>query len=518
MPILYQPGAPTVFPTTPTIPPTLPTYTLIVIATEDIGLGVVFQFQTWNGFDFTYVDTPDNLFAEFWLTTTSTIPAGTPIVVKMTTTETQLLSTVGGSLSTVGAGITNVSISNVSTSRFNVLGSLVAFAYVPSCSGGLFPSNTRGQPMFAIGFSNTGVCFEIAPASTTAPNFPDQFSGITNPFIFLYSVVYPGYALSGSPPACAITGRIAYRQFFAGIEPSYIPVPGSWLSAREIISQPGTVLGNAIGSSITNWVPYTLYNNIGPFRYVLQEGQLAVVYFRPRPADFTVLDTPASAYVWDQRSVNPATPSAQIAVLVTSPIPPLTLVPITLLGYNSQYSGFGSIIPPAWNTPSPTYNWTTGSVVIPAGTVLLFTGIGADPTPVAVQDAHGLVTDVGSVQSGGDPNPNCAVVSVSFLAFWAQGFDQRFIAAALSNQYVGDFPTLSVDLTIRRVPFSVPAVYAPGQTFKNTGLPGTVQTAMINGGFFTEPASAWQTDALALPTSVNYVAMPTFTGMTTFFL
>jgi hypothetical protein len=237
---------------------------------------------------------------------------------------------------------------------------------------------------------------------------------------------------------------------------------------------------------------------------VLQEGQLAVVYFKPYPANY------AQNTVLPIAPLSPGYGPAEIAIVVTVPIPAQSKIYGTVLGYDAPNQGFGprNPITPAFVTTTSTFEWTTSVDVIPAGTVVLITGIGGIAN-LQIFNAHSLLP-VGTVAySTPAPVVTFPVVSVSFLARWEIGAPQRFITAALSNQYVGDFPNLSPSLTIAPSPFALPSIYGQGQTFNNAGLSGTVQSAMVNSGAYT---------TLPWTGTVPATSLPVFKNMATFSL
>ena len=341
-----------------------------------------------------------------------------------------------------------------------------------------------------------------------------------NPIIFNYEIVYPSVVPSLDP----LDPLVCYRTYGIKFEEVDTFVTGSWLNLRQVLAQPNTIIYPSY-ETVNSWVPYsailppptdkiptsTSDDAVGPFNYVLQEGQLAVVYFKPYPANYAQ-DTAITSNVG--LPIGPLGPfgPAEIAVVVTVPIPAVSTIYVTVLGYDAANNGFGPRNPSTqvFVNSDPTFIWTTGTVPIPAGTVILFTGIGNTPLNINVQDAHSALT-VGSITyiPATVPNAVFPVVSVSFVASWEIGAPQRFITAALSNQYVGDYPTLSPSLTIAPSPFALPSIYGQGQTFDNGGLSGTVQSAMVNSGAFA---------TLGWTTPVPPASLPIFKNMATFSL
>ena len=496
MPILWQPGVPTNLTASPAA------YTLVIIATQDIDVGVILRFTMWDGLNYTYDAPAGGTMVTFDLVVQQAIPASTQVTVSMRASGTCLFALDGiAQYSNVGAG--------VALSYNNPYASMICRAYVPTASGsGYAPAS--GQPQFAIGFSYIpdqqgpapacefgGLPLVPGGASATAPNFPDQFSAATNPWTFEYEVVYPAIVKYAGTTCYRINGiKFKDEQTFAN---------GSWTNLRQVIAQPQTVIQNSY-ETINNWEPYSTLGGtqppdnsatavMGPFVYAVAEGQLAVVYFRPLPGAYPLLNTAQ------------AKPPAEVAFVLTAPIPANVPVFVTIQGYDATNLGYGprSLGGTAFIYTNPSFTWTTGASALAAGTVVIITNIGAASAP-GVEDAHTPAHDVGTIT--GWTSASLPVVSLIFVGgAWAVGTPQRFITAALSSQYVGDFPQLSPSLTVHPTPFTYPSIYGQGKTFTNLGLPGTVQAAMVNSGaFVTLP---WGTPVL--PTT-----LPTFLNMATF--
>jgi len=501
MPILWQPGVATNLTVSP------PAYSLVIITTQDIDVGVVLSFRMWDGLNYEY-GAPNGTLIKFDLAVEIPIPAATQLTVSMRPSGTALFALNGiTKYSNTGAGVDPV--------FQNMYASLICLAFVPTGTGGFLPA--AGQPQFAIGFSyqplQQGECplgsppLIVAPANTTAPNFPDQFSTYANPWEFRYEVVYPTTAtyVVGDLDEC----YQIYGMKFKAVE-TY--ATGTWSNLREVISQPLTVIQHSY-ETVNNWVPYSTLattqppNNetaavMGPFTYAVAEGQLAVVYFRPLPGAYPVLNAA-------QTDKSPA----EVAFLLTAPIPANVDVYITTQGYDADYLGYGPRDPAggAFISNVPSCTWTTGSDALRAGTVILMSGFGNTtvPTGIVVQDAHNPAANVGSVSGWTVVSPRLPVVSFIFLGAWELAVPQRFITAVLSSQYVGDFPLLSPTLTIQPAPFTFPSIYGQGKVFTNLGLPGTVQSAMVNSGAFV---------TLDWNTTVVPTTLPTFLNMGTFFI
>lgn len=493
MPVLWQPAVVTSLLSTPN-----PTYTLVIIATQPIDVGVILRFQMWDGLNITYTNAT---LARFDLVIQRAIPASTLLTVSITPTGTCLF---GYNSATQYSAVGD----SVSLAYYTQYASLLCFAFVPTASGSWLPA--RGQPQFAIGFSyqptQQGNCLLTPPLLTdptvadTAPNFPDQFSGVTDPWVFQYEVVYPTVVPYGT--TCYQIRGIKYRDDGL-LSPIY--ANGCWSNLRQVIAQPLTVI-NSVYETVNNWVPYSTQTTltlppdnslsayVGPFTYAVAEGQLAVVYFKPLPGDYPVNNTAQT-----DKSL------AEVGFVLTAPIPANTTVYATTQGYDSRSLGYGPN--PGSLTASPSFRWVVGSVDLPAGTVIIISNLGGAGTP-NVANAHDSFANVGSIVGWSSATPPVPVVSVIFLGAWQLGVPQRFITAALSAQYVGDFPLLSPALTIAPAPFVYPAIYGQGKTFTNLGLPGTVQSAMVNAGAFVTLDWGTTVDPLTLPTFLN---MGTFT-------
>jgi hypothetical protein len=488
MPVLWQP-------TRQTSLGTLPEqrgaeYTLNIVTTQWIDKGVLFRFQVYDGLRYTYTEALNSKLVQFDLMIREPIPPATILVVCMRETSTAIWGYTGSTqYSNTGPGIP--------PAYFGYFMSCLAFAFVPTPAGSYSPAG--GQPMFAIGFnyyndeSDPGqegsgcVLTDTTPAALTAPNFPDQHSNTVNPWTFLYEVVYP--CLQKIDGTCTQVPGIKFEY----ATPAY--ASGSWSNLRNIITQPITIIKDN-AESVNRWEIYSSAEDllpldfgtpdVGPFGYGCMSGQLAVVYFRPRPQNIDTDSAPTSngTYVYS---------TAEIAYLVTSPIPPGQVVYFTVDQYDSINSGFGPRNPTAGVSPfidtSPSFQWITGSRIVPAGTVVILRNIGGTGR-ITIEDAHDTSQDVGSVLYNNCENQ--AIVSIIAIGVWisfgvgtarpiAAG---QFVTAALSDQYAGDFPPLSPCLTINRNVFWGQQIYGRRKVFDNMGLPATVQCAMVNNATF----------------------------------
>jgi hypothetical protein len=531
MPVLWQPIVQT---TLASLDPALgAAYTLNIITTQWIEVGILLRFQMWNGMNSKYYQATD--LVEFDLIVQTAIPPGTVVVVCMRPTGTALYGYTGSETYATGGAAINPAF-------FQLYNSLLCFAFAPTVSGAWTPA--RGRPMFAIGFNyayvegkdqmGTGGNFGDPSDSgcaapylgeddprRTAPNFPDQYSGLTAEgeykWTFVYEVVYPAIQ------------RFNITQDYADPVWECVPVPGikyeglitkytagSWTNLREIIAQPWTIFKNNY-YSVSNWEWYTVLADyvlptvvspdVGPFVPSLMPGQLVPVYFRPVYKNINTDHSPIETE--PMRNVR----SARLAMLVVSPISPGSAIYFTNNAYDSTYGGFGprksGIGQAVFLNNMWSFQWVTpGDRVIPAGTVVVIDNIAAIGTPMVVYDAHDPTADVGAVISpyGGAINGQAVVglIALGAWAPWGVGGSRplsasMFICAALSDQYSGDFPPLSPCLTINKDRFVGQVIYGRGRVFDNKNLPGTVQCAMINSSPFTQVDYLEDVDASELP-------------------
>jgi hypothetical protein len=547
MPVLWQPVVET---TLASLDPSLgAAYTLNIVTTQWIDVGILLRFQMWNGLTTTYYDAiGGNTLAEFELIVTTAIPPGTVVVVCMRASGTALYGYTGSeTYATGGAGIM--------PGLFGIHNSLLCFAFAPTVKGAWTPA--RGRPMFAIGFNYAyvenkdqmgtgangpaegGGCAQpyTGPSDPrrTAPNFPDQYSGLNamSPsqyvWTFIYEVVYP--VVQRFPNItediftpewiCVPVPGIKYQ----GLVPKY--TAGSWTNLREIIAQPWTVIKDNY-YSVSNWEWYTVLADyilpkiaspdVGPFIPSLMPGQLVPVYFLPKYKNIDTDNSPITTAPLN--NVN----AARLGMLVTSPIDAGASIFFTNQAYDADNGGFGPrnastgtaiFINNVWS-----FQWhTPGNRVIPAGTVVVIDNIGG-AGPITVYDAHDSTADVGviTLPYGGNINnasADQAVVGLIALGAWAPWgvggarplSASNFICAALSDQYAGDFPPLSPCLTINKNRFVGQVIFGRGRVFDNKNLPGTVQCAMINSANFTQ---------ICITDILDTNELPVFLGMSGF--
>jgi hypothetical protein len=541
MPVLWQPSVQTQLAHTEL--DVVSRYTLNVITTQWIQKGVLFRFQMWQGCDVwgsedeaqaaqTYAAAQAaNTLAEFDLIVVQDIPPATVLVVSITDTATSMFAYTGRAVYATGGG-------SVNAGYFGPNKSCVCFAFAPTASGAWTPA--AGRPQFAIGFNRpdetlTGVeCFAPEmnpPASSLAPNFPDQFSGIENPWTFVYRVVFP-YVIPGSalpstvvdPPACLGVTGLKFNGAAVTV------AVGSWSNLRDLIAQPWTIAMDAYYSK-SDWFPYA-YDadplqleqgpNVGPFALGAGPGQLAVVYFQPRYKDINTLTTP---YAGPNAGLDYG--KAQLALLVTSPLAAGQTIYFTNEDYNAAAGGFGprgALLGSAtFQTAQPSFTWQVGINKVPAGTVVFIDNIGHNTSPITIVDAHDSTRDVGTITT--NTIAGQAVVGLTALSVWftfgigaARPLtSELFVAAALSDQYSGDIPPLMPMLSMQRTRLVGKNVYGDGKAIldsraqpyvvNNLGVFGTVQAPMVNAATPTSLPDG------ALATAP---AMPVFLGMADF--
>ena len=502
VPVLYQPEQ-----ITSLAVPSNADLTLVVLTTEEIPVGVVLRFQTWNGLEYTYDGAVSaSALYQFDIAVTRKIPVATLVTVSMSTTSTALYGFTGTATYAAGGPA-------LPAAAFQRFATLLAFAFAPVSGGSTTYVPVAGQPQFAIGFSYkdtasasgllsgctlTDLAF-VPSAAATAPNIPNQYSTAAAPWTFDVTVVYPAVVLDSATGVCSQVAGIKFQS-----DTTY--ALGSWANLRSVISQPFTILQENY-ASVTNWAPWTVISpagtqlagyfqhqspNMGPFVWSAMPGHLAVVYFRPSPQDMDTDTVPASI---------PGIPAAaQLGLLVTTEIPANVSIYFTREQFDSRYGGFGAInlglgFIGTFVTTTPSFVWTTGSSPVPAGTVVFLDNIGGATGDITICNPHDTYTSVGSIV--GNTIQGMSVTSIIVTGVWnspgAVGsnrplFSSQFVTAALSDEYAGDWPACAPGLTISPSPFSGPAVYTPKlkTLLDSVGLPGTIQAVLVNNGPFTK--------------------------------
>ncbi len=518
MPVLWQPTVQT----TPGLlaPSEEAQFTLNMLSTQWISRGILLRFQMWNGLDLTYSGAiATNQLVEWDLIVRVDIPPGTLLVVSMRETSTGIWGYTGPTVyASGGAGIP--------VPFFQRGNSLLCLAMAPTPTGAWAPQ--YGEPMFAIGFNYPPLfqmsgCGASEPlgAQITAPNFPDQYADLVDGdrrFDIKYEVVYPQaqpYMIFGDTDwICVTVTGIKFQTI-----PTY-PV-GSWTNARDVIAQPWTYIKENI-YSVNSWtllsaqeaveLGITRTPDVGPLTLVPMAGQLVPVYWQPRYKDINTDTTPISTGPL-------VTDSATLALLVTSPMQPHMAVYFTNDQFDAQNGGFGprnaTTGEGRFLNMNPSFVWTAGARVIPAGTVIYISNIGADAGPIYVQDAHLPQNDVGSITYNRINGQ--AVTSLIGLGVWSQflydAFAARpldasmFVCAALSDQYAGNFPLLAPCVTIHKTRFFGQVIYGRNKIISGKDLPGTVWAPMINSADFT---------LLEWNTGITPADMPVFVNMCDF--
>ena len=526
MPVLWQPSVQTSFADLFTSSPAL--YTLNIITSQWIEKGVFLRFQMYDGQNFTYASALyNNALVEFDLVVRNAIPPGTVCVVSMTSISTQLYGYTGTAVYATGG-------KSIPGSYFVKFSSCLCFAFVPTAAGSWFPS--RGQPMFAIGFSHpvseyggTGIpeyavinptpgpCV-LDPVGTeiTAPNFPDQYAVLdlgAARWTFIYEVVYPYIA--------AFTDFFGQRVCRETIGIKYVSIVtnplGSWTNTKENVTQPWTLVADNY-LSVSDWTYYNsadaltnpvFTSDVGPFVLSAMAGQLVPVYWKPL---YKNIDTATEPIGVDSPLYGT---SAAIALLVTSPLYPNQILYFTTDEYDAINGGFGprsaSVGSSTFVDTDPSFQWQVGGCIIEAGTVIYIYDIGT--VTVKVVNAHDTTSDVGSINA--NYTNGKAATSLICMGTWATFgngsaraiYEAYFVCAALSDQYAGNFPPLSPCITIAKDRFVGQVIYGMGRTFDNKDLPATVQAPLINSSTFTQ-----------LPWSkvIDLSDLPAFIGMQRF--
>ena len=548
MPVLWQPSVQTALASAVTS--TDAAYTLNVVTTQWIHPGILFRFQMWFG-DYAAALAGGTLY-QFDLVVRKPISPGTTCIVKMNTSGTSLYSYSTPDVYASGGAA-------VPAAAFVVGSSLVCFAFTPTATNRWLP--TRGQPMFAIGFHGPesddeiiSVCPEYVDPSPSGsptwryflPRFPNQWAPVSyTPDIrweFDYEVVFPIVVqnpvtlsdLDDPVQPCLLVRGIKVT----GANPMF--AVGSWSNLRDKIAQPWTTQ-NFLVSSPTRWVAFLsaasvaqdpnlsgitgyfqsfptsdyLTPDAGPFVAAAMPGQLAVVYFSPRYR--AIFDEVPDA--WPE-AIDPEytdAGSAEVAYLVTSPLQPGQDLYFTIEAYSAGIGGFGlrkgSTSLSGFVGLEPSFVWTTGNAVIPAGTVVLISNIGSDTLPISLTAASpavgGLAADFGFIRKNNTQGRR--VVSIITTAQWAQyslaalqpWTAEMFVTAALSDGYTGDFPPLSPMLTMQRTRLSGTNVYGRNRIIDCAGLPGTVQAALINGAALSRVHDGTRVPFPDLPVFIN---------------
>jgi hypothetical protein len=351
------------------------------------------------------------------------------------------------------------------------------------------------------------------------------------PWIFKYSVVYPNHVTVQVGEGEYKCANVQGIKFYMGDGLTCFAT-GSWTNLRDRISQPLTIVQNAL-ETVSNWAMTGLVDEDtvpaqvgwtdptpGPtFTLAAAPGQLVPVYWQPRYQD---IQTALEPIVGKTGAAYRDSGSAEIALLVTSPLQPNQTIYFTNEQFNDVSRGFGPRNPVSGSflNPQPAFAWVTGARVIPAGTVVFIRNIGADADPITIQDAQNSAADVGSIPGGGIAIAGQAVPSLMVLGAWLQHnpseaaattLADKFACAALSDQYAGDYPPLSPTLTINQFAhqWTGQVIYGMGmdgigEVFDASGMPGSVQSAAINSAEFR---------ALPFNTAILPASLPKFLGM-----
>jgi hypothetical protein len=252
----------------------------------------------------------------------------------------------------------------------------------------------------------------------------------------------------------------------------------------------------------------------------------------PAVVNTTLIPVTRGAATW--------TAPAQLGLLVTAPIPPRSIFYFTVQPYNGTLSGFGSSNPlissdsacgtlESFVTHAPSFEWVTGSCVIPAGTVVFIDNIGSNiplTEPITIENAHcaldpacPVISQVGTIENYTLSNSNAgvtgsAVPSIIITSDWTNygaGAPHplpagRFVTAVTSDQYAGDAPPLSPALTMPITRARGAVAFGLNQVVDGCGLPGSAQAAIIN-------STPWTVLTEAKADTVVPTDMPVFLGM-----
>jgi hypothetical protein len=518
MPVLFNPTQLTNL--TPA-PGEQATYTLNMITTAAVPVGVCFRWQFYNGVDETYDVAVDSAsLQQIDLVVSRTIPIATVVVLSVAAATTALVAFSGSSVFASGGAGVNTALFTQSTTA-------LCFGFAPTALGGWTPAS--GNPQFAIGFQYPTATLGHLPCTAdypapvgpqlTSPNFPatESTPGAALSWTFLYNVVYPRYIpdLLTDPATCVRVTAI--KVFAPSVTDALIFVSGEWSNLRDILSQPWTVV---IPTSITpaRWAvfdPLALGASaaVGPFVLAASPGQLAVLFFQPRRPD------PQSDILAPIASPGDYSGAARLGLLVTSPLPANITINFTVLPYGDSLLGaaFGpyNLTGGTFVDHAPTFQWVTGSCPVPAGTVVMISNIGsAAGSDPMIQDAHDSTHNVGAIVHN-TLTEESAVPSLILVSDWVQGGTgtprplaaNRFVTAVTSTWYSGSAVPLSPGFTMPITRTYGAVAYGLGRRFDNSNLPGPVQAGLINASTLT-PLT------YAEATAVQPGDLPTFTGMT----
>jgi hypothetical protein len=387
-------------------------------------------------------------------------PGGTPVV---GTTAKLVAVAGGGDVSTTATVLYNYQPDTMEFASLTVVGYGTTST---GCGGELSPA-PAGAPLFAVGFRYVaGTDVPVDYADTGAPNFPDQYapaSAVATHYNFQFETIFPTAFEGAAAPGWAFTTN--------GAGGSPVPAVGSsWCSARAQMSNP------AVSTSWTDgrWSPVAASGvtllTPGPFDLLPSPGQLACVYFRPKPRD-------PSASV-------PSTPldppgTADVAFLVT-----LDLAPGARISFTHQPFDESSlmVVDVDAGTPvAPAFTWTVGSSGVKAGTVVMLVNIGSSDAGILVTDgATGVSGTLGFVDN--QVSSDEAIVSLIAALPWTEGVAGMVpITATLTAQYSGFTPpNLTPGLTYNAQRAPGIAVYLPNVKTTTGPLPFTAFGALVN--------------------------------------
>ena len=373
---------------------------------------------------------------------------------------------------------------------------------------------TVGQWYTIVTLGDTNFKAAGAPSNTVGVTFVASAAGVGTGTVYASVFTANGVAGVGSPPgtvAAVITaGAFTVNQWYTIVSTGSGP-PTNFTLIGAASNDPGTIF-QATAAGVGTGTAY---------QTTLESAAIV---------NSTLIPV-AGPGVW--------TAAAQLGLLVTAPIPPRSIFYFTVQPYNGALSGFGPSNPlisgdsacgnqEAFVAHAPSFEWVTGSCVIPAGTVVFIDNIGSadDEAPCTIVNAHcGLdpdcpvVSQVGAIENNTLVVTNAAtlgtavpsIIITSDWVNWGPGAPHplpasRFVTAVTSDQYTGDAPPLSPALTMPVTRAHGAVGFGLKQVVDGCGLPGSAQAAIVN-------STPWTVLTEAAADAVVPTDMPIFLGM-----
>lgn len=320
---------------------------------------------------------------------------------------------------------------------------------------------TGTNPLFGIGFRYIAGTTDVDPWSS-GPNFPDQYAlpSVTSwRFNMQFQVVLP--------TANGLVNTLSWLYGLTQLD----ALAASWCSLRALLANPGVTNGTtgeaeatarweALGSGSLSSPPQPPAVTLLP-----SAGQLADVYFQPKPRDMTAADV-----------TTPEVPTsiASIGLLVALDIAPGTVIAFSAGAY---VSASGNLVnPETGDAVGPDFTWTIQGAGIPAGTVVLFTNIGGSGN-VVVEASGGIPAGIVNGNVDGALAIPSLIVTSPFLS---GSMPATFVTAVLTAQYTGETPPLTPGYTMNPMRYTGMEAYLPGLALNLQGLPPAVLAAMAN--------------------------------------